>query len=153
MGRIVRNLLTLARFDEGSLRLLRSPVDLRGIAAQATESLASLATERGVSVRVSGDAAPLVADADCLRTVVVNLLENAIKYSGKGSSVSLGISLNANHARLNVSDTGPGIPPMPLSTSSTASTEPTDLGRGAGAAGAAWGSRSPRRSWRPTAGR
>jgi len=114
MGRIVRNLLTLARFDEGSLRLLCSPVDLRAIAAQATESLASLAAERGVRVGVSGDAAPLVADADCLRTVVVNLLENAIKYSGKDSSVSLGTSGDADYARLNVSDTGPGIPPDAL---------------------------------------
>lgn len=112
MTRIVRNLLTLARFEEGTLRLLKRPVDLHGLALEASESLGALARECGATIDVSGSEAVVNADAEYLRTAVVNLLENAITYSGRGSSVTLSTSVEGGRARLSVRDTGPGIPPQ-----------------------------------------
>lgn len=110
MIRIVRNLLTLARFDEGTLQLLRRPVDLLEMAEETVESLSVLAKERGVSLTATGERALVDADAEYLRLVVVNLAENAVKYSGRGASVSVEVESGGGKVTLSVTDTGPGIP-------------------------------------------
>lgn len=110
MTRIVRNLLTLARFDEGSIQLLRRPINMLALCTDAAGSLAGLASERDVDVTVSGDDIVVLADPEYVRLVVVNLLENAIKHSGVGTSVTLTIDTAGDEARISVTDTGPGIP-------------------------------------------
>jgi heavy metal sensor kinase len=116
MARIVRNLLTLARFDEGTLKLLRQPVALRSLAADVAESLSTLAREDSVDVSVAGDAAEIAADPEYLRVLLVNLVENAIKYSGSGSRVTIETGRGSAGAFVRVSDTGPGIPPDALAS-------------------------------------
>lgn len=108
--RIVRNLLTLARFDEGTLRLLRKPVSLLAVARESAASLDALARERGVAVAVTGDDVIVDGDTEYLRLVADNLLENAIKYSGSGTSVEITTFAKDGEALLSVRDTGPGIP-------------------------------------------
>ncbi len=110
MARIVRNLLTLARFDEGTLKLLRWPVELKPIAMEVADSLATLARERSVSVTVTGEEAGSNADPEYLRVAVVNLVENAIKYSGSGAAVTVETGSDGSTATITVADTGPGIP-------------------------------------------
>jgi two-component system, OmpR family, sensor kinase len=110
MTRIVRNLLTLARFDEGTLRLLRAPVDLRDVAEQSVASLRTLARERHVELSSIGEPAVAEGDAEYLRIVAGNLLENAIKYSGDGAHVTVLTRATDREAILTVADTGPGIP-------------------------------------------
>jgi heavy metal sensor kinase len=114
MARIVRNLLTLARFDEGTLRLLRQTVDLHELASEVADSLATLAREDSVNVTVTGDAVDASVDPEYLRVLVVNLVENAIKYSGAGSAVTVETCLTDDGVSLSVSDTGPGIAPDAL---------------------------------------
>jgi heavy metal sensor kinase len=109
MARIVRNLLALARFDEGTLRVLRQPVELHGLAVETCDAMRTLAREKGVSVTVAGPEVTVEADPEYIRMVVVNLLENAIKYSGGGSGVSVTTDTLGSKAVLSVSDTGPGI--------------------------------------------
>ena len=92
------------------------PIDLHELASDAVSSLATLTQERNVAVGLEGDAAEVVADPEYLRVVVivvVNLLENAIKYSGPGSTVTVTTAVGWSDALLVVSDTGPGIPPTP----------------------------------------
>lgn len=110
MARIVRNLLTLARFDEGTLRLLRTPTDLRELAAEVVESLSVLAQESSVSVTVSGDPVEASVDPEYLRVALVNLVENAVKYSGAGSTVTVETAAADGEPSLSVVDDGPGIP-------------------------------------------
>jgi two-component system OmpR family sensor kinase len=110
MARIVRNLLTLAHFDEGTLRLLPASVDLHELASETVASLGTLARERSVTVRLEGEAIEVVADAEYLRVVVTNLLENAIKYSGPGTAATVSTWAENAEALLTVTDTGPGIP-------------------------------------------
>jgi signal transduction histidine kinase len=105
----VRNLLTLARFDEGALRLLRMPTDLHDRAVEAADSLSRLAEESNVTVEVSGQSAMVNADVEYLRLVFTNLLENAIKYSGPGAHVEVTSQIEGSEALLIVADTGPGM--------------------------------------------
>jgi heavy metal sensor kinase len=110
MTRIVRNLLTLARFDEGTIQLLRKPINLGALAHEAAESLLMLGRERGVDITVEGDDIVVLTDPEYIRLVLVNLIENAVKHSGAGTSVSVVLDTAGNEARLSITDTGPGIP-------------------------------------------
>ncbi len=110
MTRIVENLLTLARVDEGELKLLVAPVSLRDVAASALEPLQPGAAARGVEVRLAEGEADAEADADLVRQVVTNLLDNALKYSERGGVVEVRVWSHDGRAGLTVRDSGPGIP-------------------------------------------
>jgi two-component system OmpR family sensor kinase len=110
MSRIVRNLLTLARFDDGKLALLREPHDLHQLAREAVRSLETLACERRVRVESEGETVVAPVDKEYLRLAIANLLENAIRYSGEGSEIRVTTGIDRGQALLSVSDTGQGIP-------------------------------------------
>ena len=110
MSRIVRNLLTLARFDDGNLRLLKQLLDLHDLALEAADSFGELARERNVKLEVAGSSTSAPADPEYVRLVVDNLLENAIRYSGAGSTVTISTQTDGDHSVLVVADTGQGIP-------------------------------------------
>ncbi|MDP9343415.1 MAG: ATP-binding protein [Actinomycetota bacterium] len=111
MSRMVANLLTLARIDEGKLELLRSSVDLHDVAATVADNMRPLADAKRIRIDVEGDGASVWADRDRLEQVVANLVENAIKYSGRGEAVTVSVWCRAGEAGLTVADTGSGIPP------------------------------------------
>jgi heavy metal sensor kinase len=110
MSRIVRNLLTLARFDDGRIKLLKDHIDLHEIAEETAESLADLSHERQVTITVEGESAIAPADPEYLRLVVTNLVENAIKYAGTGSEIQLLTRNDDSDAVIEVADNGQGIP-------------------------------------------
>jgi heavy metal sensor kinase len=112
MSRIVDDLLTLARIDEGRLELARSRVDLGAVAADVAASLRPLSEAQGVPVTVSGGevGAQVDADPEHLRRAVRNLVENAVKYTGAGGKVGVEVWRRNGEAGLTVTDTGPGIP-------------------------------------------
>jgi heavy metal sensor kinase len=110
MSRIVDDLLTLARIDEGRLELLRSRVDLGAVAADVAGSLRPLAEAQGIPLAVSGGEVEVDADPEHLRRAVRNLVENAVKYTGAGGRVDLEVWRRNGEAGLTVTDTGPGIP-------------------------------------------
>jgi two-component system OmpR family sensor kinase len=115
MSRTVENLLTLASADEGELQLLTTPVDLRDAAVGAIRSLAPAATAKGLDLRAGdgrGHDGPVVVQADAHRVhqVLVNFIENAIKYTPPGGEVRVSAWRDGDEAGITVSDTGPGIP-------------------------------------------
>jgi heavy metal sensor kinase len=110
MARIVDNLLTLARVDDGRLDLLRSPQDLTEIARRAADTYSATADAAGVGLNVSGEAVHLDADPDRLAQVIGNLLDNAIRVSPRGATVRVGVSHSDGTAQVIVHDDGPGIP-------------------------------------------
>jgi heavy metal sensor kinase len=109
MSRVVDDLLTLARADEGRLALLREPVELGQVAAAVVAKLRPIAAAKGVSLALEGDGAVVVGDRSRLAQVVTNLVENAVKYTGTGGAVRVGVWERAGEAGLRVRDTGPGI--------------------------------------------
>jgi heavy metal sensor kinase len=112
MSRIVDDLLTLARIDEGRLELAPSRVDLGAVAADVVAGLRPLAAAQGIPVTVSGGevGAQVDADPERLRRAVRNLVENAVKYTGAGGRVGVEVWRRKGEAGLTVTDTGPGIP-------------------------------------------
>jgi signal transduction histidine kinase len=111
LGRLVDDVLNVARIEAGELRLTYAAVDLVQIAARAIDEIA--ARQPGHSFRrPDGAVHPCVwADADRLYVVVTNLVDNAAKYSPPGSEVVLAVYTTGQEAVLAVHDRGPGIPP------------------------------------------
>jgi signal transduction histidine kinase len=111
LARIVDNLLTLARVDEGRLELLIAPQDLSELADRAVRAQRAAATERRVDLAVDGDEVVADVDGDRLEQVLTNLLDNAIRHSPEGGQVRLAIRPAGAETQITVTDEGPGIPP------------------------------------------
>ena len=109
MSRIVENLLTLARIDEGEFRLLRSAVDLRDSAASVVASLGSLVEAKQLRVEIHGGDVAVNADRDRLDQILANLVGNAVKYSPPGDVVTISIRRDGAMGTCSVTDRGPGI--------------------------------------------
>ncbi len=112
MGRLIGDLLVLARLDAGALPLARDPVALGPLVETTTRQMAHLAARRDIAVR-RGDVAPLIVrgDAGRLEQVLLILLDNAVKYNDAGGAVEVTLRRDGGQAVLAVRDTGPGIPP------------------------------------------
>ena len=112
MIRLVGSLLTLARADAGHIAMAREPVDLARLVTDAVEQVRPEATARQISLRLHpGSDVRLTADQDLLLQLVLNLLDNAVKYTPARGAVSVAWAAEDNHAVVHVSDTGSGIPP------------------------------------------
>jgi two-component system, OmpR family, phosphate regulon sensor histidine kinase PhoR len=108
---LLDDLLTLSRLEGIGQPREREPVDLAALAQRATEVLAAAARERGIRVEVRDQGAPrLPGDADGLERLLVNLLDNAIKYNRPGGEVVLRLARGETAVLIEVADTGIGIP-------------------------------------------
>jgi len=110
--RMVGSLLTLARADTGQITLASEEVSLGQLVSAAVEQVQPLAAEGGLEVSLNaGPVVSVRADEDLMLQLVLNLLDNAIKYTPSGGRVTAAWSADDVRATLVVSDTGPGIPP------------------------------------------
>ena len=111
--RLVNDLLVLTRADAGTLNIHIQPLDLGELARARCEHFAVLAARRQVQFAVrfeESTALPCVlADADRLAQVLDNLLDNAIRYSPEGSTITVEVRQNGEVFQCSVSDCGPGI--------------------------------------------
>jgi heavy metal sensor kinase len=109
---LVDRLLTLSRADTGESVLAMDRVDLGQLAEEVTAQLDVLAEEKQQSLSLTVDGpSSCVGDRMVLRQALLNLVDNAIKYSPIGGRISVRVSRSAEGAAmLDVSDTGPGIP-------------------------------------------
>lgn len=104
-------ILQIAQAEAGTLRVKMQPVDLAAIAAQGVEFYLPLAQQRGQDLSLQATARATVhGNSDLLAQALGNLLENAIKYSPRGTVVQVRVEADATGARIRVSDQGPGIP-------------------------------------------
>jgi heavy metal sensor kinase len=110
LTRTVDGLLTLTRADQGALDLRPQPVDLAVVAGEAVGRLRALAGSRGVTVDVDADPAAAVADAAWAGRAIDDLLDNAIKFSPAGATVTVTTATVGDEALVRVLDEGPGIP-------------------------------------------
>jgi heavy metal sensor kinase len=111
MSRVVEDLLTLARADEGRLGLLRRRLDLGEVAAAVVARLRPIAETRRIALtlELEGGGAWVLADRSRLEEVVSNLVDNAVGYTEPGGAVRLRVWQEDGQAGLSVRDTGPGI--------------------------------------------
>ena len=108
---LVENVLQLGRGERGSLTLAPAAVELAPTIREVIESFAQLPRSRNVDFRQELESR-LVATVDlsALRQILINLLDNAVKYGPSGQRVYVGLAMFEEHARLWVDDEGPGIP-------------------------------------------
>jgi two-component system sensor histidine kinase BaeS len=111
LGRMVEDLQTLAAAEAAALQLTRQPVDLAQIAGEEAEEWEVSFATAGVSFTHRLEPAPVLADAGRIHQVIANLLSNALKFTPPGGCVEMSLSRDGGQARLEVSDTGPGISP------------------------------------------
>jgi PAS domain S-box-containing protein len=109
---IVSQILLAGQLEEGRVDVTTTATDLRPL-AESTLDLARLRAPEQIELRLEQDGAPAVAlaDEDKLRQVLVNLLDNAIKYSPDGGDVVVELEGGNGRVRLAVRDHGLGIPP------------------------------------------
>src|SRR2546426_9866010 len=113
LTRLVESLLVLSRADAGHVPLQRADISFLALAQEASALVEVLAEEKRQHVAVEGDTRPVVsADRLILRQAVVNLVDNAIKYSPADSRILVRVFASDNgHATLEVTDQGLGVPP------------------------------------------
>jgi signal transduction histidine kinase len=112
MSRLVADLLLLARVDAG-VRLDRQPVELDTLLLEVYRQATVMSSE--VDIRLGHeDQAVVVGDADRLRQLFLNLVDNALKYTLDGGQVTLSLHNEGDWVRVTVADTGIGIPPEDL---------------------------------------
>jgi heavy metal sensor kinase len=108
---LVDRLLTLSRAETGQALLSREIVDLQALAEDVAQHLGVLAEEKQQQIVVERRAAPdALADKQVLRHALINLVDNAIKFSPAGGHVRIRISETPSSAIFDVIDSGPGVP-------------------------------------------
>jgi len=111
MSHIVENLLTISRLDAGELKIDKSRLDLVQLASSCTEQMQLLAEEKSITLRCQvGDQVYIEGDRSRLQQVIVNLVDNAIKYTQEGGEIRVTVRQDTSVAILEVSDNGAGIP-------------------------------------------
>jgi two-component system, OmpR family, sensor kinase len=113
MTRLVGDLLLLARADSGGLPLDRKPVEVDNILFDIYRQVALLDLPVNIKL-VEVDQVTVMSDADRLKQLFINLVENAIKYTPDGGVVELSLSKKGGWAQFEVCDTGIGIAPENL---------------------------------------
>jgi signal transduction histidine kinase len=109
---LVENILQFSRAEREAIRLAPVPSELASQVREAIEAFAPVARARHVVVQTSleNDVVCLV-DPAALRQILLNLLDNAVKYGPLGQTVTITLKRTGDRARLMVDDQGPGIPP------------------------------------------
>ncbi len=118
LGRLVEDLLTLAQFDEGQAELTLQPVNVAQLMQQVAQYGSALASGQHIEMEVSPDLPDITADPDRLQQALLNLLENALKYTPSDGSIRLSARMAEEGASqtllLQVADTGAGVAPEAL---------------------------------------
>ena len=117
IGRIcnlLNHLMQVSRLESQTIEIIALPLDISSFITGCIHQLKPLADTKKISVeaQIAPDIPGITGDPEQLQSVLINLLNNAIKFSDPGSRVVLGVVSNKNHTKLDfsVSDNGPGIP-------------------------------------------
>ena len=115
LTRLIDQLLTLARAEAGEFHLESVPVAIDPLLKYIVETLTLLADEKGVTLVLKSDPDIVVrGDKDWLERALLNLLDNAIKYTPAGGRVTVQAAKEQSTIRIDIIDTGSGIPPDAL---------------------------------------
>lgn len=116
LTRIIEDLLDIGRITHGKIALKKELLDLNEIVVRVLESSRALSEARGQTVECHLPDAPLTVDADPTRLtqIILNLINNAIKYTPERGRISVALSRDADAAVLQVRDSGIGIAPALL---------------------------------------
>ena len=110
LNRLVGNLLSMTRIESGAIRLNIQPGDVQDVIGTALEQLGNRAAGHSIKVSVPDDFPLIPMDFTLMVQVLVNILENAVKYSPEGSLIEVSASLQEKNVHIEIADRGVGIP-------------------------------------------
>jgi len=110
MDRMVRDLLELSRVTGARIHLSTEPLDLQRLAADAVDRMRLLARRHHIKMEGDEGGALVVVDRERIDQVLINLLDNAIKFSPNGGEIVVRVARSAQEVVLSVADSGIGIP-------------------------------------------
>ena len=111
MSHIVENLLAISRLDAGEVKMEKMHLDLGELASSSVDQMRLLAEEKSILLHSKAATGVYVeGDRSRLQQVIVNLIDNAIKYTQEGGQVEISVRIEADTAILEVADNGVGIP-------------------------------------------
>ena len=117
LGTLIENVLDFSRIEQGRKEYEFEPADLAALLQQTVKLMEPAAIERNVKLESSLQPSPLTlnpsVDASAIQQALVNLIDNALKHSPAGSTVTVALEFipHASNLILSVTDHGPGIPP------------------------------------------
>jgi two-component system, OmpR family, sensor kinase len=110
LTRIVEDLFMLARADAGQYQLTPTEFYLDELAGEVTRAVRALIAEKGLTLQLDApQEMPFRGDENLLRRLLLNLVDNAIKYTPRGGAVTVSCKTDGKRNIITVSDTGPGI--------------------------------------------
>ncbi len=107
---LVENLLSITRMDDGRVQLHNQPQDVNDIIDATVSHMSSNLKGHKLKVTKSSDLLIVNVDVSLIVQLLVNLVDNAVKYSGAGKEIILSSKLDQKEALIEVADHGPGIP-------------------------------------------
>ena len=110
LNRLMRNLLDMTRVDSGAMIVRREPCEILDLVGSALEQMGDRLDDRSVNLDIAPDLPLVSLDFVLIVQVLVNVLENAIKYSPEDAPIDLQARVIGDNLEMSVADRGPGIP-------------------------------------------
>ncbi len=114
LNRLVGNLLNMTRIESGAIKLRLESEDIQDVIGTALEQLGTRIADRKIQVNVPAGFPLVPMDFTLIAQVLVNVLENAVKYSPADSIIEVSAELLDEKIRIKIADRGTGIPPEDL---------------------------------------
>ncbi|UNK49812.1 ATP-binding protein [Lysobacter sp. S4-A87] len=111
LNHLVSQMLSLSRVDEGAGLRANVPVDMDSLVSHQVIEHRSIAAKRGITIELHSVPLQVAGDPIALDSLVRNVLDNAVRYTPEHGKVIVTVSPHESNARLEVEDSGPGIPP------------------------------------------
>lgn len=109
--RLTNEILQLAKIQAGSIKLYRENLKVKDILDSVLSSTGALMDEKSIRVSMECDStSKLVADSDKLKQILINIVDNAIKYTGHGGEIFIRVKYKPGKTEFRIKDTGIGIP-------------------------------------------
>lgn len=111
LDELVKDLLTVSQIETGAIKISKKPLDLRPVILEIFEQLEAKAKKKNISLKLTGKEGPLTVKADSQRIeqVLINLIDNGIKYGNPEGKVSVFVEERKKMFQIIVRDNGPGI--------------------------------------------
>ncbi len=114
LNRLVGNLLDMTRLESGAMRIKRAACDIQDVIGSSLEELRSRLGDRSVTANLPDDLPLVSMDFVLIERVLVNVIDNALKYSPPDSSIEIQAAMAGAFVEITVADRGVGIPPEDL---------------------------------------
>ena len=110
LSRLISSLLDLSRIETGHFMIERRPVDIAALARRVVEQTKATAEQHVIELKAPAEPVTLHGDDLRLEQVMQNLLQNAVKYSPGGGTITVEVAREADQAAITIADQGMGIP-------------------------------------------